>query len=418
MRCRALSLLLCGLFAGVGFATAQQDSARIRLFLDCGPEDCYRDYLVTELSAFDLVRDRFQADVQVLLIRQEVPAGGSRWTVSTLGQKAFAGQHDTTAFTVRIADTEAQIRDGLLRVIRASLLRYVLQSPAMLGTLDVRYTARTATELVSQKDPWRLWIFTPGIDGTVSGETARASVLLYNYLNINRTSPGSKVLGEAWYEYNFNRFTNGGVAVRVPVLHTGAWGYWVKSLGERWSAGGFARIERDGFTNWKRAIRALPVLEYNFHRHAENTRRQARIGYGAGIQDFRYFDTTVFNLLRETRPYHQLYLATVYAQPWGSVNGALVARSYLDDFSRHRITARLALSLRLVEGLRLTVSGSGAYVQDQLSLLKRPPSEEDLLLGATQLPTRVLYETTIGFAYTFGSVNNSIVNVRFAGMEE
>ena len=108
----------------------------------------------------------------------------------------------------------------------------------------------------------------------------------------------------------------------------------------------------------------------------------------------------------------------MYAQPWGSINGALVARSYLDDFSQHRLTARLALSLRLVEGLRLTLAGSGAYVQDQLSLLKRPPSEEELLLGATQLPTQVLYSTTIGFAYTFGSVNNSIVNVRFAGMEE
>ena len=394
------------------------DTAPIRLFLDCGVEECYRDYLVTELSAFDFVRDRFQADVQLLLIRQDIPAGGARWTVSTLGQKEFSGQNDTATLSARIADTETQIREGLLRVIRTGLVRYALQSPAMRAAVDVRYTPRVPGALVGKKDPWRLWIFTPGIDWTIDGETNRASMLLYNYVNVNRTSPESKVLAEGWYEYNFNRFRNNGVDVRVPVLHTGGWGYWARSLGERWSAGGFARLERDGFTNWARAFRALPVVEYNLYPHAQNTRRQLRIGYGAGVQDFRYFDTTVYNLLRETRPYHNLYLAAVYAQPWGSVNGALVARSYLDDFSQHRLTARLALSLRLVEGLRLTLAGSGAYVQDQLSLLKRPPSEEELLLGATQLPTQVLYSTTVGFAYTFGSVNNGIVNVRFAGMEE
>jgi len=416
-RAALLFLTLLGSLAAAAQAPLP-DSARLRIFLDCGAEDCPRDYLVTELSAFNLVRDRFLADVQVLVIRQDIPTGGSRYTVSAIGAGPYAGRADTTFLETKPADVEATIREGLLRAVRRALLPIVLASPMRGAVVDVQFPARESAAPAARADPWNLWVFTPGISGTVDAESARTSMLIYNYLNVNRTSPESKVTAEAWYEYNFNRFTNDGVDVRVPVLHTGAWGYWAKSLGERWSLGLFARGERDRFMNYARSLRAAPVAEYNLYPHAENTRRQARIGYGAGLWDLRYFDTTVYDRLRETRPFHQLYIAAVYAQPWGSVNGALVARSFLDNFSQHRLTARLAVQLRLVEGLRLTLEGSGAYVADQISLLKRPPSEEELLLGATQLPTRVLLSTTLGFAYTFGSANAGIVNVRFAGIEE
>jgi hypothetical protein len=77
------------------------------------------------------------------------------------------------------------------------------------------------------------------------------------------------------------------------------------------------------------------------------------------------------------------------------------------------MTAQLSMSIRLLQGLNLTVGGSGSVVNDQISLSKIVASEEQLLLRGSQLPTSVLYRMNVGFNFTFGSTNNSIVNPRF-----
>ena len=50
------------------------------LFLNCSRE-CYQDFLKTELSYFDFVRDRFEADIQILIIEQEQSNGGKKFTL-------------------------------------------------------------------------------------------------------------------------------------------------------------------------------------------------------------------------------------------------------------------------------------------------------------------------------------------------
>ncbi|UCD38924.1 MAG: hypothetical protein JSW54_05455, partial [Fidelibacterota bacterium] len=58
-------------------------------------------------------------------------------------------------------------------------------------------------------------------------------------------------------------------------------------------------------------------------------------------------------------------------------------------------------------------SCSIARINDQLSLLKRDFSMEEILLGSKQLATDFSYWGSIGVSYHFGSIYSNVVNPRF-----
>ena len=58
-------------------------SRQLTLFLDC--ESCYEDYLRTEITFVDYVRDRTEADIHALITRAETGAGGSEYTLQFMG---------------------------------------------------------------------------------------------------------------------------------------------------------------------------------------------------------------------------------------------------------------------------------------------------------------------------------------------
>lgn len=398
-------------------AAQQPDSDRVRVFLNCAAEDCFEDYLITELSFFNFVRDRFQADVQVLLVEQTTAASGSRYTLTFTGGERFAGLTDSATVVTKMADTDVMIRERLLEAIKVGLAPFVLKTGWKTG-LRVEYETRPVEALVLPNDPWNSWVFTLGADGNFDGESRRNSLETSGYLSAYRITPQSKVITDVWYEYTLNQFRLDSQSIRIPVDNYGGSLYYAHSLSEHWSAGFFAGMEHDKFRNIRLQHRVAPAVEYNVYPFSENTKRQLRLGYQVGYQYLTYREATVFDRLREFRPYHQVSLVANYAQPWGTVNGVVQARSFLDNLRQNRFTTRLNVALRLFEGFSLTVEGSFSLVNDQISLARRVASEEEFLLRGTQLPTRLLYECRVGLMYTFGSTNNSIVNPRFENMDD
>ena len=120
--------------------------------------------------------------------------------------------------------------------------------------------------------------------------------------------------------------------------------------------------------------------------------------------------------MQEARPYHQLTSILGYSQPWGNFSAELNGYQYIDEPDKYRLSLELELSWRVTQGVSLRFYGSGSQIQNQISLAKTETSNEQLLLGGQQLPTSFDYYTSFGLNYTFGSVNNSIVNPRFSGV--
>ncbi len=396
-----------------GRAQSTDSTPRIRIFLNCGLYDCFQDFMRSELSFFHFVRDMAQADVQVFILPQSTAAGGIRYTIRFLGQGALFGEiTDSATVTTAQMDTEAQMREALLAAVQAGLAPYVLRTPWR-GAVAVRYPVRTGTDLILSRDRWRGWVFSIGLLGSVDGESNRRTSSTENYANVTRITPTHKTVLNAWYEASRTGVTLDSVDVRVSVSNGGVRPYYAHALGPRWSVGILGSAWYDEYRNIRLHYRLAPAVEYNIFPHTENTRRQLRIGYQAGLRRFRYYDTTVYDKLIEYRPYQQLAVVAAFAQPWGSVSGLLQYNAYLDNLRQNRFSATARMSVRVLQGLTVTVDGSGSAVRDQISLSKRTASEDQLLLRGAQLPTSVLYNLSVGLAYTFGSTNNSIVNPRF-----
>ena len=409
--------LLCLLFCVSQIAFAQEKNEnRIKIFINCAAEQCFEDYLITELSFFDFVRDRFQADVQILMIAQNNAASGKKYSLKFLGQKKFENQTDSAFFNTKMTDTDEEKRSVLLLAVKKGLLPFVMQTEWRNET-EINFPKRSVNDLILPQDKWKNWVFTIGTEGNIEGESNRNALQAASFLSIYKVTPKNKFVCETWYEYSRNRFTLDTVVINVPVKNYGVWGYYARALTERWAIGFFGDAVTEEFTNIALQHRIAPAVEWNLYPIAENTRRQMRFGYQIGYRHQKYFETTVFDKNAETRPMQQFSVVAVYTQTWGTINGVLQARSFLDNVAQNRLSAQLSFSLRVFEGFNLTFEGSGSVINDQISLSKSSASEEEFLLRGRQLPTNFIYQTKFGCTYTFGSVNSSIVNPRFENID-
>ena len=102
-------------------ADTTQNSA-LRAFLDCDERGCDRDFLVTEMTWVNWMRDRLDADFHILVTAQETGSGGQRYAVVAIGQRSFAGRTDTLEFTANPNDASDLVRRQLLRVIGQLML--------------------------------------------------------------------------------------------------------------------------------------------------------------------------------------------------------------------------------------------------------------------------------------------------------
>jgi hypothetical protein len=399
------------------FAQDKQEEERIKVFINCTAGNCHEAFLITELSFFDFVRDRFQADVQILTVAQTNAAGGQKYTLKFIGGKRFLSIKDSAEVNTGMTDSDDMVRNELLSAVKKGLLPFVLATN-LKSEVQIEYPKRLPEELIREDDKWHNWVFTLGTEGNFEGESQRNASKFSAYAGIYKITHKNKFVWETWYEYSRNRFTLDNITVNVPVKNFGTWLAYAHSLSEHWSLGVLGEWSYDEFANIASMHKITPAIEYNIYPYSQNTRRQLRLAYQVGYRHFRYFEETVFDKEAETRSFHQLSAVAVYTQTWGSINGLLQARSFMNNFSQNRVSAQLALNLRLFEGFNLTFQGAGSVINDQISLSKSSGSEEEFLLRGKQLPTSFLYETRFGFTFTFGSTNSSVVNPRFERIDE
>jgi hypothetical protein len=96
--CRLLIPILLVVAANLGRAQTPASAVdAVRVFLDC--EFCDSNHLRVETPWVAFVRDRADADLHVLLTRQQTGGGGQQYTLHVLGQGQFSGRRDTVVFS-------------------------------------------------------------------------------------------------------------------------------------------------------------------------------------------------------------------------------------------------------------------------------------------------------------------------------
>lgn len=390
-------------------ALPNASNAPTRVLLQC-TTTCDEDYFRTELTFVDLVRNRQDADVHVLLAADATQANGERITLTFIGQGRFTGRTHVLRQTVIAAETEASIRAETLRLLSLGLVPFLLESPAVDSLAVVSHSRPVA---VSQDDPWKRWTFRAAMSGNGSSEQALRTSTYGGSFRANRTTESLKLNLSAsgsstsssftlpenrTFEYSNQRFTTSGLLA--------------KSLGSHWSAGVRSVISSATFENLDRSWFITPVIEFDVFPYSEVTRRLLTIQYGAGVRAFDYERETLFGKLTEMTAAHVINVAATARQPWGTISAGVDASSFLPDLHRNRVTGSGDVEFNLARGLSLTMSGEIRSVRDQVYLPKGQATAEEVLVRQRQLPTRYQVYYSIGLAYTFGSIYSPLVNPR------
>ncbi|WP_291990643.1 hypothetical protein [Luteitalea sp.] len=414
-------------------ATAAPDSSTlqsqaIRVFLDCQgrARGCDRDFIVTEVNFVNWMRDRFDADVQVLAVALTNGGGGTEYTLTFLGRGRFAGMVDTLTLNTLPNDADDRIRRELARTLKLGLTRYVARSP-IANRLQLSYVApfagqRQQAGAANLKDRWNLWTYTTNFRADVRAEERQQSLNGSLSFAANRSTADWKLNVSVSSNIVEQKFKIPATGTRPAFTVTNeqrtytANSLIVKSLTDHLSLGVKVGAGFSDFLNQDLALRLQPAIEYNIFPWTEQTRRQLTFLYNAGPNLYDYQNTTVFGEDRELRYSQQATASFVARQAWGSANVSLDWLNYLHDFNRNALTLSGFADLRLGRGFSLNIGGSAARINDQIYLPARGNTEEEILLQRQALETGFRITTNIGIRYTFGSIYNTIVNQRFSSL--
>ena len=405
-------------------ASTQTTDDLPRVFLDCQANGCDDDFLRTELTWLNFVRDRTLAIVHILATSQSTGSGGTELTVAFIGLGAMSAKVDTIVAISPQSDTFDERRQLVRRVVSQGMLRFVANMP-LASRLSVAYRAPTTGIVTSAtrgaRDKWNLWVFRIGGGSFFNGEES------YKYYNINgsiearRTTAANKTFISFRGNKNEDRYTiPGDPEQNIPdeVLVTKRRNYnaealWVKSLNDHWSAGVQANASSSITSNLELGTRFGPAIEFDVFPYSESTRRQVVARYSVGVKSLDYDSLTIYNELKETRPDHRLSLGGEATQPWGGFYGSVTASQYLNEPSKYRIDGYAGMNWRIVRGLNIGFDMGYTKLRDQLNLKRGTATQEEVLLRLRQLATGYYYYGSINISYTFGSVFSNVVNPRF-----
>ena len=401
--------------ADPGIPASATRSNALRVFVDC--QECRQDdldFFRGDITFVDHVRDRAEAQVHVLITSNATGGGGDARTLTFIGRGAFAAMNDTLRHDARPAEAVATTRAALSQLMKLGLMRYVARTTTAhrIGISDAGAEGVGAKRQAA--DRWDSWVFRTRLNGYFNSQSSYRSTSLFFSQSAGRVTLASKVGFSVNGSYNENRFDLGNGTEIVSISRSrGANGRFVRSLADHWSAALRAGASTSTYDNNRLLMTVGPGLEYNLFPYTESTRRQLRFQYSLSYRHADYVVETIFDKTSESLLREGIEVVLDTREPWGSTSLSVEGEHYLHDFGKNRLRASGSVSLNVVQGLSINISGYAARPRDQLSLAKAAATPEEILLQRRQLATQFEYFVSVGVTYTFGSIFNSIVNARF-----
>ena len=383
------------------------------IFLDC-KMGCDLSYVKNEIQFVDYMRNRQDADVYVLIVRQRTGGGGGKVQLLFSGNESYNSLTDTLTYYTGPNATSAENRELLVLNLKKGVLPYLLLSPLV---NDISYnisqpdTQQKENELT---DPWDYWVFNVGGNVSVNGESSYTSSDIDTRLSANRTTEKSKfnVRGKYSIEKSTYKLTDGEIISNVLREYYSNCNY-VHSISNHWSVGAKGYMESSTFENTDFAAGGGPGVEFNVFPYSEASTKRFSFLYAAGLHYKDYTETTIYDKTVETNPQHTLNISFRQTQQWGNAHVYLSAEQYLHDLNLYNLSLNPYMNLNIVKGLSFNIGGAVSFVNDRINIAKSTISDQDILLQTKQLDTKYSYRGNVGMNYRFGSKYNNIVNQRF-----
>jgi hypothetical protein len=415
-----LILITCNLFAGVSIAQSYTDhqqgmidsskSGLINVFLDFGGDR--EEYIRREINIVNYVRDPDQAQVHIMLSREDTGSGGRKYVITFLGSEKFTGVNDTLSHTFQKNDSRETQYAGLVKIIKIGLFSYITRLPMSESISEAYFNGGKLVDKV--EDRWDFWVFNISADGEIEVEESKNSYNIDTDLSANRVTELMKLKLRLSVETEAGNYdVDGEDSYKSSKNAQSLNGLYVHSINEHFSAGVFGSVLSRTYDNFKLNVNVGPAIEYNLFPYSESIRRQFSFLYKLGYTNVAYKEETIYGKMKENLINHSLEINLRRQETWGTVSFSLTGASYFHDFSKNRLTLRGESSFRITEGLSISFDGRVGLVHDQLSLSAEGATEEEIYLNQKELASQFEARVWWGISYTFGSIYNNVVNTRF-----
>ncbi len=406
-----IATVLWLLLGGITPTSAADTATEPKLNLKLVCEHCDRDYLQEEIPWVNFVRDRQNADVQVISTRRRTGGNGREYTLTFTGLGDFDGLRDTLSFITPPAAAWEETRSQVAHHIKLGLVRYLARTPQgrqlAVGWSDM------AAETPRTEDSWDHWVFSARLGSFIRGQESSDHISLWGNVSAKRVTAANKFELSGWGNYNYDRYDYDDDTYTSESSSHGGTVAWAKSLGDHWSTGLWTGVSSSTYSNIALGVRGGPGLEYNIYPYSECARHQLRLTYILNGRSFQYNEETIYFRMRELLVEHTLNARLELVRDWGSVTMDLSGSQYLHDLTKNEVSLFSDFSLQLVRGLSLSLEGQVSVIHNQLSLPRQGADLEEVLLQRRQLSTQYDFWFSFGFRYTFGSIYSSVVNPRF-----
>jgi len=381
-----------------------------KVFIDC--HRCDFDFIRTEIDFVNFVINRKEADIHIIVTGRETASGGREQTLMFIGQHMLQSKNDTISYLINQGDTWDEKRRKMVKYVTIGLMSYVVEAD-IADMVDVKVKFTGPDSYIVNEDKWNNWVFRLNLGGFARGEESTQHRNLNGRIRADRITEDWKIRLSQYFEYHQESYKIDEKTVQGISRRIGFDGLIVKSLSDHWSAGMMWEAVSSSYSNTELSFSLRAAIEYNIFPYSESTRREFRIYYGLGPLYSNYLEPTIYNKLEETLLSERLGVRLEFKQPWGQIHLVAEGSHYFFDITKNRLRFSNSVQLYLVRGLSLEMRSELSRLHDQLSLPKGDVTNEDIMLEMRELQTQYSAWISLGIEYTFGSINNNIVNPRF-----
>jgi hypothetical protein len=368
------------------------------------------DFIKTEVTFVNYVRDRTEADVQLTITCQTTGDGGKEYCLTFLGLGSFHDINSVLKHTTAPDATPDEARNTLADAIKRGLVPYVART-GLRDALSVEFTPPAAQAAVT--DPWHNWVFSFSLYGWADGDQAYSYIYYNAYPCVKRVTETEKLAFDGGVSTTRRRFVLDTTVVTALSRSYYANASYGHKLSNHSSLGGRFLYNTSDYSNLRYSFALGPKFEYDIVPYSEYVQHKVYAQLVPVVAYGNYFDTTMYNKLSEYAVQNEVVLGATLTRSWGTVELSADGSHYLHDFSKSRLSLYGSVSLRVIAGLSVSLSGGYNFIHDQLALRKDVASEEERLLRLREMETGYSYWTSVSVTYTFGSAFTNIVNPIF-----
>ncbi|MFN5148874.1 MAG: hypothetical protein ACK5EK_07715 [Flavobacteriia bacterium] len=395
--------------------TMHVDATIPKVFMIC--DFCDMDYYKNEIAHLVFVRDQRLADFTVLFRVINTGSGGNEYTLEFSGKNGYEGITVQEKFNSTPNMSQNIIREGLLASLNRGSLHYLIHSPLAPNIAYEVKGLNNGQPADSIRDKWNLWIFNINTNLFGSGQEYTSNLSLGANFSANRTSEKNLFETGFWYNKNSSVFKiEGQDPIRYDILEYGIYSQDAISLGKHWAVGYNSGIYAATVSNLRSNLIIAPTVEYNIFPYSEATEKQFRFNYQLGIRQSSYEEPSYRNQMSDLFLSQFFNIRYRLVKNWGNIGMGVGLLHLYDTEHFYNLNFAPSISWNIFKGLNFNVQGSYSIVRDQYFLKLDDATSTEIITGQTQLKSAYNFFVAMGINYSFGSIYNNVVNVRFQGI--